>query len=273
MREPERREDGSGVGGGDDGAEQHGLEPREVEEHVRGEARQDGADDDADRAQERRGHRDLAQAAPRRLQAALVEDQREPDDADLPGELGIVELDPARAVGAEQHPDREEGREHGQPRSRGTEGDENAARQDAADEQKQKALVHAPIFPVRAQSDPLGLRAQLEAESRPPRGTLPGWRLDRARARWAGSRRSRRWPSGTASATSSSGTSSPMSFRGRGGWRRARSRPPARSEAGTCGRCSTSSARRSSSSASCSRPGPTSSRRTSSPSCVGSRTT
>ena len=41
----------------------------------------------------------------------------------------------------------------------------------------------------------------------------------------------------------------------------------------TCASCSTSSARRSSSSASCSRPAPTSCRRTSSPSCAASRTT
>ena len=149
MREAERREDGRGVGGGDDGAEQHGLELGEIEEHVRGDAGQDGADDDADGAQQRRRHRDLAQTPPRGLQAALVEDQREPDDADLPRELRVVELDPARAVGAEQHPDRQERREHGQPRSCSTERDEDAARQNAADEQKQKTLVHASIFPVR----------------------------------------------------------------------------------------------------------------------------
>ena len=41
------------------------------------------ADDDADRAQERRRHGHLAQAPPRGLEPALVEDQREPDDPDL----------------------------------------------------------------------------------------------------------------------------------------------------------------------------------------------
>ena len=70
----------------------------------------DGADDDADRAQERRRHRDLAQPPPRGLQAALVEDQRQPDDPDLARELRVVELDPAGPVRAEQHPDRQEGR-------------------------------------------------------------------------------------------------------------------------------------------------------------------
>ena len=71
-------------------------------------ARQDRADDDADRAEQRGRHGDLAQPPPRRLQAALVEDRDEPDDADVARELGVVELDPARAVRAEQHPEREE---------------------------------------------------------------------------------------------------------------------------------------------------------------------
>ena len=61
------------------------LEPGEVEEPVRGDAGEQRADDDADRAQERRRHRDLAQAPPRGLQPALVEDQREPDHPDLCG--------------------------------------------------------------------------------------------------------------------------------------------------------------------------------------------
>ena len=55
--------------------------------------------------------------------------------------------------------------------------------------------------------------------------------------------------------------------------RRPTRRSRGRRAAGTCARCSTSSARRSSSSASCSRPGPTSCRPTSSPSCAACRTT
>ena len=51
------------------------------------------------------------------------------------------------------------------------------------------------------------------------------------------------------------------------------SRTAVAARARTCARCSTSSGRRSSSSASCSRRGPTSCRRTSSPSCAASRTT
>ena len=94
---------------------------------VRGDAREEGADDDADRAQERRRHRDLAQAAPRGLEPALVEDQRKADHSDPAGELRVVELDPARAVRAEQHPEREEGDEDRQPGAGGTQSDDEAA--------------------------------------------------------------------------------------------------------------------------------------------------
>ena len=216
-------------------------------------------DDDADGAQERRGHGDLAQPPPRGLRPPSYRISASPTTPTSPGELGVVELDPARPVRAEQHPEREERDERRAPRARG----DRARRRCSPPGRRRRAGAEGPRP-----------RSYLSRwESLPRRGTLPGWRLDRARARWAGSRRSRRWPSGTASATSSSGTSSPTSFRGRRGSRRAPSRPPARSAGGTCARCSTSSARRSSSSASCSRPGPTSSRRTSSPSCAGCRTT
>ena len=94
----------------DDGAEQDRLEPGEVEEPVRGDAGEERADDDADRAEEGGRHGHLAQAPPRGLQSALVEDQREPDDPDLACELRVVELDPAGPVRAEQHPEREERR-------------------------------------------------------------------------------------------------------------------------------------------------------------------
>ena len=236
------------------------LEPGEVEEHVRGDARQDGADDDADRAQERRGHRDLAQAAPRRLQAALVEDQREPDDADLAGELRVVELDPARPVGAEQHPEREERR-----RARA-----------------------APFARHRARRRCCRPGSPPTSRSRRPSSTLlssPGG--SPARAAWNTSgmaTRPRTRKIGRLSEIAQ------VAVRHGFGYFFERHKltdllpwttrvepspepPPAPSAAGTCGRCSTSSARRSSSSASCSRPGPTSCRRTSSPSCAASRTT
>jgi hypothetical protein len=58
--EAQGREDRRRVGGGDDGAEQHRLQPGEVEEDVRRRPRDDGADADADGREQRCGHRDLA---------------------------------------------------------------------------------------------------------------------------------------------------------------------------------------------------------------------
>ena len=78
-----------------------------------------GAHNDADGAEQRRRHGDLTQPSPRRLQPALVQDRDEADDADLAGELGVVELDVPRTVRAEQHAEREEGDEHRQPRAGG----------------------------------------------------------------------------------------------------------------------------------------------------------
>ena len=131
VRRAERREDGSRVGRGDDRAEQERLEPGDVEQRVRGDAGQQRADDDPDRAEERRRHCDLAQPPPRGLQPALVEDQREADDAHLARELGVVELDSARAVRAEQHPEAEERDENGEAGARRAERDDDARRQNA----------------------------------------------------------------------------------------------------------------------------------------------
>ena len=146
LREAQRREDGGGVRRGDDGAEQERLEPRDVEQRPRREARDRRGGDDADRAQERRGNRDLAQPAPRCLQAALVEDEREADDADPPRELRVVERDPARPVRPEQHAEPEERHQDGQSRARGAVRRHHARAQHGAGEQHQEALVHASIL-------------------------------------------------------------------------------------------------------------------------------
>jgi len=92
------------------------------------------------------GHRHLAQPSPRGRQPALEEDRSQTDDADLARELGVVELDPAGTVGAEQHPEREEGYERGDAGPMGAERDDDARQQDRTDEQKHGAFVHASIF-------------------------------------------------------------------------------------------------------------------------------
>jgi hypothetical protein len=108
VRGAEGCEDRRRVGRCDDGAEKHRFQPGEIEEDVRRDAREQSADDDADRAQKRCGHGDLPQATPRGLEPALVEDQRQPDHSHSPGELRVLELDPARSFRPEQHPEGEE---------------------------------------------------------------------------------------------------------------------------------------------------------------------
>ena len=113
---------------------------------------QERADDDADGAQQRGRHGDLAQPAPGRLQPALVEDQREADDADLARELRVVELDPARAVRAEQHPEPEERHEDGQSRACRAERDDDARREHGADERRIASLRPLILLAVRRRS-------------------------------------------------------------------------------------------------------------------------
>ena len=143
VRVAERREDCRRVGRRDDAAEQDRLGPVEVEEGVRRRAGEERGDDDPDGAQKRCRNGDVAEAAPRGREAALVEDRDEADDADLARQLGVVELDPAGAVRPEQHPEGEEGDERRHACARRAEADGDAGGQHGADEQEHGALVHA----------------------------------------------------------------------------------------------------------------------------------
>ena len=238
--------------GGDDRAEQHGLEPGEVEEPVRRDAREERADEDADRAQQRRRHDDLPQAPPRGLQPALVEDQRQPDHPDPACELRVVELDPAGPFRAEQHPEREE-------RRRG------------------RAIRSAPLR-ARARCSPPGPDRSAGARRLRPRFYLAV--VGVAAAAWNTSGMATRPRTRKISRLSEIAQvavrhgfgyfferhklTDLLPWTSRDEVDPARSPRPGRSEAGTCARCSTSSGLRSSSSASCCRPVPTSCRRTSS---------
>ena len=106
--EAQRREDRRGVGRGHDRAEEDRLEPGKVEQRVGGKPGQERRHHHADRRQQGRRDRDLAQPPPRGGEPALEEDRRQRHHAHLPRELGVVELDSAQAVGAEQHPEPEE---------------------------------------------------------------------------------------------------------------------------------------------------------------------
>ena len=136
--------------------EQNRLEPREVEEHARGDTGEERGDQDADRAQQRRRRRDAPQPPPRGLQPSLEQDQDEADDADLARELRVVELDPARAVRAEQHPQRQEGDENGHTGARCAECEQDAHTEHGPDDEEGDTFVHTGILaaPLRGWVDP-----------------------------------------------------------------------------------------------------------------------
>jgi hypothetical protein len=167
VRVPERREHRRGVRRRHDRTEEHRLEPREVEDVVGGGAREHRRGDDSDRRQERRRHGHLSQPPPRGGETALEENRRQARHADRARQLGIVELDPARAVGAEQHAKRKERDERRHPDACGAERDENASSTDRADDEQHRADVfHERIFPRR------GSARLSRGVVRPPRGAL-----------------------------------------------------------------------------------------------------
>ena len=95
------------------------------------------------------GTDDRAESPPRRLQAALEEDQDEADDAYLAGELRIVELDAAGTVRAEEHAEREERNQDRHPGTSRRERDEHARTEHRADQEKYDAFVHPDILAAR----------------------------------------------------------------------------------------------------------------------------
>ena len=142
VREPERGEHGCGIGGRHHRTEEERLEPREIEERLRGDTGQQRRDDDADSAEECGRHRDTPQPPPRGLQTALEQDQDEADDSHRPSELGVVELDAAWAVGAQEHPERQEGDENRNADASRTERHERARAQHRTDHEKGQPFVH-----------------------------------------------------------------------------------------------------------------------------------
>ncbi len=122
---PQHREHGGGVGGGDSGTEEDRRTDRRPE-HEDGEAADDGdADQDADGRQHRGDRERPAHLRPPRGEAALGEDDRERDEAELGGEGVVLEAhaearladhEPEREVdqeGRHARPAREPDREHG----------------------------------------------------------------------------------------------------------------------------------------------------------------
>ena len=75
-------------------------------------------------------------------QAALEQDERERDDADLARQLEVVERDPVGPVGPDRHAEREDQHEagHPQPASRKRRG--QTSRQQDPDDQEELSLAH-----------------------------------------------------------------------------------------------------------------------------------
>ena len=138
----QQREDRRAVGGGDDRAEQHPLERREIEQPRCREAADDrGAERSEDRKRERRAQDRPDLFVPRR-QPALEQDQRQRHHPDRARQLVVVELDPAEPVGADRHADREEEQEAGQADSRRKQGCANSRSEQRRRDKDQLAVRH-----------------------------------------------------------------------------------------------------------------------------------
>ena len=98
-------------------------------------------DDGADRRQRGGGAEHGADLRPARGQAALEEDQDEGDRAQRPGQLGVVELDPADPLGAGEHAEAEEEQQAGDPDPVGEQGADDAGGEQGAGDQDQLGVV------------------------------------------------------------------------------------------------------------------------------------
>ncbi len=106
-------EDGGGVGGGDDRAQQQRQLQVHAEQVVRSGGRDHHADRDADRRQQGRRQQQPADVGPPGAQPAFDEDDGQRRGAESLGQLGVVEVD-AEHVFAEQHAESQEQQQAGQ---------------------------------------------------------------------------------------------------------------------------------------------------------------
>ena len=107
-RAAQHGEDRRRVGGGDAAPTSIPSSVLRPKIQLRREAGEQRGEHGADRRQRGRGAEHRADLRPARGQAALEEDQDQGDRAQRAGQLGVVELDPADALGAGQHPEAEE---------------------------------------------------------------------------------------------------------------------------------------------------------------------
>ena len=114
-RVAQQREDRGAVRGGEHRADQQALLEVEVEQQHRGDAGDQRAQRRRDQRQRDRGPEHGPDLDHARGEAALEQDQGERDDPDRAREVVVAELDPARAVGPDRHPETQEQQQAGHP--------------------------------------------------------------------------------------------------------------------------------------------------------------
>src|SRR4029079_5935842 len=111
---------------------------------------------------------------PRGLETALVEDEPEAHDADPARQLCVVEVDPAGAVGAEEHAEPEERDEHWEAGACGRERNRDARREDETDEKNCDPFVHLAPGLAAADEDALHLDVSVQHDDVGPRTDREG---------------------------------------------------------------------------------------------------
>ena len=184
-------------------ADDQSLEQVEVEEPGRGDPGDHGGADRADGRERDGGAEHGADLVPAGGQTTLEQDQDEADRPQGPGQLGVVEVDAADALGADQHPEAEEEQ---QARDAYAVGDlrrgEAGGEQEAGDEDQLVVGRHQALARLVGEGEP---RVEISS-ARPGRGpvsTPSGCAVDARRARRRGAAAASAKPSSIRRSTSS----------------------------------------------------------------------
>ncbi len=108
----QQEEDGGGVGGSDDRAEQHGFEPGQAEDKMGGGTENQRREHHAQCREREGGRGRVAEGLQRRAEAGIEQDDGERDGPDEIGDRRVVEVDP-QTVDAGNQADAEEEKQKG----------------------------------------------------------------------------------------------------------------------------------------------------------------
>ena len=132
--------DAGRIGGCYDRAQQQTADPVETQHEMRKRTRNASGDDDAERAQQHRGHGDGLGAVDVGVKAAVEHDEQQRRAADGFGERVVAKVDMRRAVDAQQHAECDKDEQGGEGEFFADGFDGQAQNDDEAD--KEKDLVH-----------------------------------------------------------------------------------------------------------------------------------